>query len=753
MLRVLVVIAACVAVADAAPARPERPERVVHGVVMEQGTTRPIVGATIYTDRGELATSDADGYFAIDVTADDREVTVAATGYAARAVALPEGDLPLHVELATTGASEVIEVVGKAPEQTHPISYQLTQDEIREIPGGGNDVLRATQVLPGVARIPYSFGGLVLRGTSPRDTAVYLDGVEVPIAFHFGGITSFYPSAMLGDLELVPGNFEAAYGHAQGGLVTLTTREPRTDRWRVGGQIGLLDSGVMAEGPVKGGGIIIGVRRSYFDTVAGPFVSADIPLPSYWDAQVRASFGDPTRQGRITPMVFLSIDRVATNDPSANDGRGIAITQMFVRAAVPYVRAWGALTLHVVPWLGTNRLTFEDNDNASHTQESFTRPVYPAGVRADLTRDYVWGHLRGGLDSEGGYLSQQQVGFTGAGDGPAQMNGSTTTAWADLALWGEARVLLDGERFAVKPGVRVERYGLTGELVVDPRLNIHQKLSEHWTLRQAIGRYHQPPTAADVDPVNGNPKLVSSYMDQMSLGVDADVARDTTVSLTGFYEYGRDIAVREPTHNPGDDYEPNFGGLGPTFELLLEKQLGFSFYRDNVGRAHSEGLELLVKRATKRSLVILAYTLSKADRVDNPALTLGVKHTGYLWRPFELDQRHNLNLAGSYQLAHWRLGARVQLVSGNPYSPTIFTNNQEIQYPWAGTLPWFFQLDVRADRRWHRCWGDVNLFFDIQNVTNRRNVEGRDYSESDRMDRDVPGLPIVPFIGVELVPK
>ena len=44
-----------------------------------------------------------------------------------------------------------------------------------------------------MARIPYSFGGLVLRGTSPRDTAVFLDGIEVPIAFHFGGVTSFYP--------------------------------------------------------------------------------------------------------------------------------------------------------------------------------------------------------------------------------------------------------------------------------------------------------------------------------------------------------------------------------------------------------------------------------------------------------------------------------------------------------------------------------------------------------------------------------
>ena len=145
---------------------------------------------------------------------------------------------------------------------------QLTADEIRILPGTGNDILRAAQALPGVARIPFAFGGLVLRGTSPRDTAVYLDGIEVPIAFHFGGVTSFYPSGMLAELTLTAGGFDASYGRAQGGLVTLTTREPRTDRWRIGGSIGLLDSGATAEGPWQRRR----VRRSacgaaYFDTV------------------------------------------------------------------------------------------------------------------------------------------------------------------------------------------------------------------------------------------------------------------------------------------------------------------------------------------------------------------------------------------------------------------------------------------------------------------------------------------------------
>ncbi len=724
------IVVASVGIAEADP-------RIVRGVVSVAKSTKPIAGATVLTEHGELAVTDLDGYFSIAVAAADRELTVTAPGYATRSVRVPagQGDGTLRVELVASSGSEVIEVTGRAPEQTKPLSYQLTADEIRFLPGAANDVLRAAQVLPGVSRIPFSFGGLVLRGTSPRDSAVFLDGIEVPIAFHFGGITSFYPGTMLETLTLTSGGFDASHGHAQGGLITLTTREPRTDRWRVGGTVGLLDSNVFAEGPWKGGGIIIGVRRSYLDTILDPFVDEDVPLPSYWDAQVRTSFGDPRRRGRITPMLFTSIDRVASSE--------ITATSLFVRAAVPYLRAWGPLTLRVVPWAGWTQLSLTEHADDGEPESSFKRPMFPAGVRAELLRDYKWGHLRGGVDVDSGYLRQIEIDVGGT----SGRQFGAELLWTDLALWGETRIKLDGERIAIKPGIRVDGYGLSEEVVVDPRLNIHQKLTSKLTLRQALGRYHQPPIPADVDPFNGNPDLDGSYMDQASLGLDAEVYPGVLASVTGFAGYGSSIGV-EVAHGDDPVPAPTTGGLGPTFQLLLEKQLGFSSYRENVGRARLVGVETLLKGSVDRWFFLLAYTLSWTQRTDDPAQRQG-------WRPFELDQRHNLNVAASYRLTKWRFGARVQLVTGNPYSPTV---PADVTYPlpFAGRLPTFFHLDLRADRRWHRCWGDVNLYFDIQNVTNRRNVEGREFDFTPEhpggTDVDVPGLPIVPFIGVEFIP-
>jgi hypothetical protein len=67
-------------------------------------------------------------------------------------------------------------------------------------------------------------------------------------------------------------------------------------------------------------------------------------------------------------------------------------------------------------------------------------------------------------------------------------------------------------------------------------------------------------------------------------------------------------------------------------------------------------------------------------------------------------------------------------------------------------LPAFVQLDLRLDHAWRRSWGTLDLYLDVQNVTNRDNPEGVTYNKDYSQRSYTTGLPVFPAIGVEYIP-
>jgi hypothetical protein len=184
----------------------------VHGrVVDEQGMA--VAGASILL--GERATvTDDRGEFEIR---GHGRLTVIAAGFGVREVGV-QRELVVRLERAS---GEMIEVTGRAPEQSKALEYTMSAKDISTTPGAMNDALRAITILPAAARIPFSFGGIVLRGMSPRDSSVFIDGVEIPLAYHFGGITGVFPTQVLDTMRVVPSGFDVSYGRTQGGVIEL----------------------------------------------------------------------------------------------------------------------------------------------------------------------------------------------------------------------------------------------------------------------------------------------------------------------------------------------------------------------------------------------------------------------------------------------------------------------------------------------------------------------------------------------------
>jgi hypothetical protein len=748
-------VCACVA-SLAGDAMAQRANAKLRGKVVDESGA-PVASATVLLGN-QTAVTDADGAF---VVTGGGKLTVIASGYQSQAVGAADGVVVRLVP----ASGEVITVTDRAPEESKPLEYTISASDVRTTPGAMNDALRAVTVLPAAARIPFSFGGLVLRGMSPRDSSVFIDGVEIPIAFHFGGIAGVFPTQVLGDMKVVPSGFDVSIGRTQGGTIELASRTPRGDTYRIGGEVSLLHSSASAEGPLPGrGAFLVALRRSYFDVLARPLVDRSDPLPSYTDGQIRAVWGDVAGRGQLAAYAIGSLDRIANssdaarpNDPDA--GSHAAANLGFLRAGASYKRRIDNTLVTIAPVLGTNILSLSTKDfhgTEMPTELDLSRRWYMFGGRGEWLRDDPGGFLRAGVDVSGGYLGRVSatVSQEDVRDFPVPRN---TVLWTDAAIFAEAHRRWFGDRLSVRSGLRLDRFGLGNEWTLDPRVNAQLALSDITRMRASVGRFHQPPSPAHFDELTDNLGAKSSYVDQATLGLESRPEPALTASVTGFVHRGKRTLVDAMVENPRE----GLIDIALIFRELLEEQLGFYGYQSNVGGQLSYGVEVALRYDADAFRVLANYAWSRSKRKYAPELGGG-------WEPYGLDQPLRLNLLFATTAFRWNVGSRLTAVSGNPVhvvpEGTPAPDGPDEPPGVLVRLPTFWQLDLRIDRTWKRPWGSINLFFDIQNITNHRNVEFRGSSPRPtdpgnsssplvyRYD-DVRGLPILPYIGVEFVPR
>src|SRR5262245_31691974 len=303
-----------------AVAQPDTPAQVdevpaatapISGVVRDRGTGAPVAGVSVYlSETGEVAITDEAGRFELagatagtwSVVAIDPsykrltiKVVVPASGTAA--------PLDLQLDSANLRGDEVVVEVERP--RTSAGQTTMRREEITRVPGARGDMLQAVKSLPGVAKTePFGFGsGLVIRGSSPAESRIFVDGFEIPILYHFGGIQSVIPSEMIDDLVYTPGAFGVEYGKASAGIIEVRSRGGARELSGFG-EVSFINAAAQTQGPIGDkGDFSLGVRRSYIDAVIGPFIPEDsvsvTTLPRYYDYQGRVQYR-PGKHWKLT---------------------------------------------------------------------------------------------------------------------------------------------------------------------------------------------------------------------------------------------------------------------------------------------------------------------------------------------------------------------------------------------------------------------------------------------------------------------
>jgi TonB family protein len=639
------------------------------------------------------------------------------------------------------GEEVVEEVTVKGERPPREVTKRtLEQREIERIPGTNGDALRSLQNLPGVARPPSIVGLLIIRGSAPQDTNVFVDGTLIPIVYHFGGLSSVVPTETLEKIDFYPGNFSAQYGRAMGGIVDVGVRDPKKDGRLHGlAQVDLIDARVMAEGPIGAGwNFLVAGRRSYVDVWLKPVLESTgagvTTAPVYYDYQAMLQ-KDFSRTSNLRLLFFGSDDRLdvltksaAGSDPSFTGG--LSMHTGFWRAQARYRAKLGEATdFKAMAAFGQDIVDVQIGDNY------FVVTSWPVTSRVELSQKVATGVIANvGMDLlyDPYKVDVRFPPLPRPGEpppGPFVSRPPLTSSDSDAiyrpALYSELE-LVPWRGGRIVPGLRVDYAKDTRAWDVSPRFSARQDVTgssvgqageRRTTLKGGVGVFTQPPQPQETNAVFGTVGVVSNRSLHYDFGVEREVTKNIDVSFEGFYKQMDD---------------------------LVTVRAG------NVGKGRAYGLETLIRyKPDERFFGWLAYTLSRSVRRDTPDAPERLS-------PY--DQTHILTVLGSYRLGGgWEIGGRFRLVSGSLYTPNNYGFYDEnaggyvplSSYPPFGQrLPLFHQLDVRVDKTWRFRHWTLSAYIDVQNTYNQGNVEGVSYNYNYTRRTWASGLPLLPILGV-----
>ncbi|MEM9193038.1 MAG: TonB-dependent receptor, partial [Myxococcota bacterium] len=285
----------------------------------------------------------------------------------------------------------------------------------------------------------------------------------------------------------------------------------------------------------------------------------------------------------------------------------------------------------------------------------------------------------------------------------------------------DARIL---DPWRVVLGLRLDWYREIERWSVDPRIVSIVSVTDSDRIKAGVGIFSQPPEFQESNDQLGNPNLNPLHAVHFGLGYERDIEQGFRVGVELFYKHLWDRVV--------------------STEFGLEP----GFINDGIGRIYGAELSARVQPQGRRWFGFLSYTLSRSERRDGPDEP---------WRLFDFDQTHILNVSAVYRLgAGWEVGGTFRLVTGNPTTPVnsgVRSINAQNYNALSGDIntvrnPYFHRLDLRVEKLWTFDDWKFALYLDIQNVYNATNPEGILYQHDFRQSTEVPGLPIIPSLGV-----
>lgn len=731
----------------------------IRGKVLEANNKLPIPFANVLVLGTNIgASTDVQGNFVIkNVPVGIYQVRTSVIGYLAQVkndVMVKPGKVTVVDFELSQQIIEIQDVVVKSDyfdkNFLEPVSVRkFSQEEIRRSPGGFEDVVRSLSVLPGIAQADAGRNDLVVRGGAPSENLYVVDGFEIPNINHFGtqgstgGPISFINLDFVRDVSFSTGGFPVLYGDKISSTLTINLRDGDAQKFGGKGTLSATLFGLDLEGPIAGNNssFIFSVRRSYLDFI---FKAAGFSfVPEYYDIFSKVDYQIDNKNS-IGFLFINAIDNVKFfNDipeKRNNNARILGSDQLQYIAGLKYKRVFrdGFMNLRYYR-------NFTDYDTKQ--SDSLLNPIFKNISREEennIQLDVVHKFFKN-LEMNFG-ASAKFIEFyadilfpsfvTSFGDALPSIDFSNSNnffkgaSYINFNYRPYDRVISNfGLRFDYFDAINIKSY-------FSPRFSISYLLSNNLTFNFSTGVYKQFPSLIWLAAFEQNRNLKAIDVKQYIFGIDYLLREDTQIKLETFIK----------------DYKDYPTSLIRPYLVLANTGAGFSGSDDNfssyglepltsAGAGLARGVEFSIQKKMSEIPLygILSFTYSKSD----------FKPLDGISRSSNYDQNWIINLSGGYRFnIFWEVSTRFRFASGRPYTPFDDNGRQYLTDLNTRRLKSIHSLDLRVDRRWILKNWTLITYIDIQNIYNRKNLNGIRWDPQTRSVDETSSIGILPSIGI-----
>lgn len=256
----------------------------ISGYIEDAASAEKLIAANVFELNAlEGTVSNTYGFFSLTLPADSVKLTVSYIGYQSVLTNfLLRKDTTITFRLSAAIDLAEVEVVAekleRIEENTQMSRVAVPIEQIESIPAllGEVDVLKSLQLLPGIQGGGEGQNGIYVRGGSPDQNLILLDGVPVYNVSHLLGFFSVFNSDAIKNVTLTKGGFPARYGGRLSSIVEINMKEGNMQEFHGEGSIGLIASRLTLEGPIKKDktSFMISGRRTYADLLFKPLIKA-----------------------------------------------------------------------------------------------------------------------------------------------------------------------------------------------------------------------------------------------------------------------------------------------------------------------------------------------------------------------------------------------------------------------------------------------------------------------------------------------